>query len=281
MSLIELVGRTPIPAAWSEGEKIPWNDPAFSRRMLHEHLSQAHDAASRRPTIIDQHVAWIHQHVLNHQPTAILDLGCGPGLYSNRLARLGHRCVGIDFSPASIDYARQQATSEHLACTYHHADVRVADFGENFGLAMFIFGEFNVFKPADARHILQKIHAALAPNGLLLLEPQSFEGVQCNGEQPATWYTSEKGLFSDAPHLVLHEFFWDAEHHVTTERYAIVDAQTAHVTRFAFSTQAYTDEDFGRLLTECGFGEIQFWPSLLGQADLPRQTFFGLTARKK
>ena len=102
MKLMDIVRRQRVPKPWSEGEKIPWNDPEFSRRMLDEHLSQAHDAASRRFEIIDKHVDWIHTHVLKGNPTRILDLGCGPGLYTNRLARLGHHCVGIDFSPASI-----------------------------------------------------------------------------------------------------------------------------------------------------------------------------------
>ena len=39
----------------------------------------------------------------------VLDLGCGPGLYTTRLAKLGHTCVGIDFSPASIAYAKAEA----------------------------------------------------------------------------------------------------------------------------------------------------------------------------
>ena len=58
--------------------------------MLQEHLSQEHDAASRRAPIIDRHVHWIHAALLSSHPTAILDLACGPGLYSSRLARLGH-----------------------------------------------------------------------------------------------------------------------------------------------------------------------------------------------
>ena len=86
--------------------------------MLKEHLSQEHDAASRRAAIIDGQVAWIHDHLLQGNPTRILDLCCGPGLYANRLARLGHRCVGIDFSPASIAYARERSEAGGLSCTY-------------------------------------------------------------------------------------------------------------------------------------------------------------------
>lgn len=56
MKLIDIIHRQPNPQPWSEGEKIPWNDPAFSKRMLKEHLSQAHDAASRRSETIDAQV---------------------------------------------------------------------------------------------------------------------------------------------------------------------------------------------------------------------------------
>ncbi len=59
MNLLDLVNRPIPPAPWSEGEKIPWNEPAFSARMLREHLSQEHDAASRRAAIIDRQVDWI------------------------------------------------------------------------------------------------------------------------------------------------------------------------------------------------------------------------------
>lgn len=39
--------------------KIPWDEPAFSQRMLENHLSQDHDWASRRLTVIEQQVTWI------------------------------------------------------------------------------------------------------------------------------------------------------------------------------------------------------------------------------
>jgi SAM-dependent methyltransferase len=146
MNLLDLVRRSSSPEPWSEGDNIPWHEPGFSARMLKEHLSQAHDAASRRFEIIDRHVAWIHGQLLGGQPTRILDLGCGPGLYSGRLARLSHRCVGIDYSPASIAYATEQAEAEGLACTFVHEDIRTAEYGTGFGLAMLIYGELNIFR---------------------------------------------------------------------------------------------------------------------------------------
>jgi SAM-dependent methyltransferase len=267
MNLLDIVRRESTPEPWAEGEKIPWNDPAFSSRMLHEHLSQEHDAASRRSSVIDAHIEWIHGHMLVGRPSRILDLGCGPGLYTARLAALGHTCTGIDFSPSSIEHARKVAERDSLSCTYRHEDIRSADFGSGYELVMLIFGELNAFRPAETRDILQRAHAALVPGGLLLLEVHTFEAVQAMGARPSAWRTQERGLFSDRPHLRLDESLWDGERQIATHRYYIVDAATAEVTRHAESLQAYTDDAYRALLAETSFRVRAIHPSLTGMGE--------------
>ena len=280
MKLLDVVGRQRVPKPWVEGEKIPWDEPGFSGRMLNEHLSQEHDAASRRFEVIDRHCRWIHDHVLEGNPTRILDLGCGPGLYTSRLARLGHHCVGIDFSPASIAYAREQAEEAGFACSYIQQDIRKADYGDEYGLVMLIFGEFNVFRPGEARGILEKACRALVPGGFLLLEPHTFEAVFTLGEQPSSWYSTEKGLFSAEPHLCLQESLWDGEDGVAIQRYYVIDAATGDVTRHSSSTQAYTNEAYRSLLTECGFGDVAFYPSLGGSTATPEGALMAILSQK-
>jgi len=289
MDLMDVILRQAVPQPWAEGEKIPWNDPDFSRRMLLEHLSQEHDAASRRFETIDEQVAWIHRTVLAGRPTKILDLGCGPGLYAGRLAALGHECVGFDFSPASIQYAKDASRLQGLACTYVEADIRTADYGGGYGLAMLIYGELNPFRPADARSILQKAHHALVAGGHLLLEVHTFAAVQGMGRARRSWYSTESGLFLDRPHICLMESFWDGEENVATERYYIVEAPLAlacrasaggDVTRYAAGTQAYTDEGYRSLLADSGFGDVAFHPSLRGEVDESQGDFFVIVAQK-
>ena len=281
MNLLDIIQRTPAPEPWVEGEKIPWNDPAFSRRMLKEHLSQEHDAASRRFYRIDAHVEWIHRELLSGRPTRVLDLGCGPGLYTSRLARLGHSCVGIDYGPASIAFARETAEEERLDCTYVQQDIRTAEYGTGFGLAMLIFGEFNVFRPDDAHHILRKAHAALDDGGVLLLEPSTHESVEREARQGPLWYASSGGLFSDRPHLCLVENFWDADLGTLTTRYYIVDTATGGVTLHAATSQAYTHSEFTTVLHELGFTDPTAYPSLSGNVDDSQRDFFALVARKQ
>ena len=278
MLLKDLINREPVPMPWVEADNIPWNEPGFSERMLKEHLSQDHDAASRRYEKIDRHVAWIHDHILNSQPARVLDLGCGPGLYAGRLAQKGHDCVGIDFSPASIAYATDQ---RQPGCAYRLEDIRKADYGSDYDLVMLIFGELNVFKPDDARLILQKANQALKNGGILLLEPHIFSAIQRVGEKGTSWYTSANGLFSSQSHLVLTETFWDSATQTATLRYYLLEAQIGSVTQYGQSFQAYTDEEYRQLLFACDFQNIKFYPSLMGEIIDPTQTdFFALTAHK-
>jgi SAM-dependent methyltransferase len=263
MNLLEVFHRDMAPEPWAEGEKIPWDDPAFSRRMLKEHLSQRHDAASRRTGTLKKHVDWIHSFILDAKPSRILDLGCGPGLYTARLAALGHACHGIDFSPASIGYAVKHAPD---GCTYTLGDIRTTDFGSGYDLSMLIFGEFNVFKPEDASLILSKSFAALNPGGKLLLEVTTYDAVDELGNQPATWYSAENELFADEPHLCLMESFWDEDQSVAIERYYVVDAASAEVTRYSASTQAYENDGLAKMLVQAGFEAPDFYPSLTGKS---------------
>lgn len=262
MNLLDILRRDMTAPPWAEGEKIPWDDPEFSRRMLKEHLSQKSDAASRRAGKIKKHVDWIHSFVLGGKTSRLLDLGCGPGLYTARLAALGHTCHGIDFSPASIEYAMKDAPE---SCTYTLGDIRTTNFGSGYDLVMLIFGEFNVFKPKDAELILSKACKALNPGGRILLEFQTFDAVYETGNQPATWYSAENELFAEEPHLCLMECFWEERQAVAIERYFIVDAASGEVTRYSSSTQAYENEQLSHMLVQAGFQGPEFYPSLTGK----------------
>jgi SAM-dependent methyltransferase len=244
--------------------------------MLAEHLSQAHDGASRRTAIIERQVTWIHEQVLSGRPSTILDLGCGPGLYLAQLAALGHRCTGIDFAPASIRHARQTAEQSGLTIDYRLGDIRSSAYGEGYDLVMLLYGELNVFRSADARLILGKAHSALKPSGRLLLEVHSPEAVQALGIQPGSWRAVEHGLFSEQPHLLLEESFWDEAQQVATTRYFVIDAVTCEVTRYAASTQLYEADAYQELVAGCGFAVRQLGGALTGADE--QSAFFVLLA---
>ncbi|HEX2906552.1 MAG TPA: methyltransferase domain-containing protein [Phototrophicaceae bacterium] len=263
----QLINRHRIPSEW---QKIPWHDPDFSRRMLREHLAQDHDAASRRQTIIDYHVAWIHHQVLAEEPAAILDLGCGPGFYADRLSHLGHTVTGIDISPASIDYACQHSTG-----TFIHGDVRIHPLGTGYDLAMMVYGELNAFAPSDAAAIIDRTYEALKPGGQLLLEVHNQDVVKRLGQEPATWHTAASGVFSDQPYLCLSESAF--ENDSSLSHYYVIDIASGAMTHYLAMHQAYTDAAYRHLLRR--FNRVEFYPSLAGEiSDTGQEHLFVIVA---
>jgi len=248
---------------WDRAYKIPWDDPDFSRRMLAEHLSQEHDLASRKCDMIRTQVQWIHEHISNNNPVKLLDIGCGPGLYIEQFAALDYDCCGIDFSPASIEYARNNLGDKAKLI---ESDVRSVEFGSGYDLAMMVFGEFNVFSPDECRKILRKTFEALSPGGKLLLEAHTFDAVERIGKTPNNWYKSGPGLlglFSDNPHICLIENCWLDRQQTALQQFHVLDAADGTVTSYRSTTKAWTNDQYKQLLKEAGFAHITMhsdWP---------------------
>jgi SAM-dependent methyltransferase len=268
VNLTDLIARfdTP-PEPWSEGRTIPWDDAAFSARMLEAHLSQAHDGASRRETLINEHVAFIEREVLGKSPARILDLGCGPGLYCLRLAEHSHDCTGIDFGPASIDYARAEASKRGLSCRFELGDIRSAPFEGAFDLVMLLYGELNLFPPSDTDALLQSCRDALAPGGRLLLEVHSHDLTKRTGERAPRWSVVQSGLFSDQPHLRCDQSFWLEESQHAVGRHWIVDAATSEVGLYGWTQKAYSNAEYEALCARNGLRIEARYPSLTGKQD--------------
>jgi len=265
---------------WDGKYKIPWDDTDFSRRMLAEHLCQDHDKASRREKLIDTHVHRLHEDILNGEPSRVLDLGCGPGFYSEKLAALGHRCVGIDFSPASIDYALKNSRHPDR-CKFVLGDICKTEFGEDYDLAIFLFGEFNVFPPRDVAEILVKIYHALRSGGRVLIEAQTLDLVRQTGETEDSWFKDTRGLFSERPHICLMTNHWYPDDKVTEQEFIVIDAASANVTEYRSTTQGYDNDELTAMLRKAGFDDTEFPETWDSGHFGPQSGFFLVQAVKK
>ncbi len=246
----------------ADESKIPWDAPDFSQRMLDNHLSQEHDWASRKLAIIEQQVDWITQQLPAN--ARVLDLGCGPGFYSQLLAQRGFHCTGVDFSPASIEYARQQSLAAGLNIEYQQQDVREYTPVQPFDFIMMTFGEINVFSATEARDLLRHCAQWLTPKGKLLVEVHDFAEIKRQGLAEPSWQRCPQGLFLANPHLLLTENIWDEEAQTSSTLFWAIEENGA-VTRFGNQMTAWRDAEYQQLLTECGFHlpqrvDITAWP---------------------
>lgn len=252
-ALQRLYARPQPPVPWRDGSNLPWDDPAFSERMLRQHLDQSHGAASRRmPEVraqVQAMMAW-----LGLAPGArLLDVTCGPGLYAAEFARRGIEVTGIDFGPASIRHARELCAG--LPCRFIQQDVRrMALDGAGFDAAIYIYGQFTVLTPAEAADVLRRIRAALRPGAPLLLEildENRFDRVNSSW-----WYTDSGGLWGDFRYLHLGERAWDPQQRAAIERFHILNLETGEMQVYGLSDQAYSVAEMAEMLQRAGFEEL-------------------------
>lgn len=262
-ALQAIYDRRQPPVPWVDGENLPWDDPEFSERMLREHLDQTHAAASRRlpeiRALVERMMEW-----LSLAPgSRLLDVTCGPGLYAAEFARRGVHVTGIDFSPASLRYARTHC--QGLPCDFVQADVREMDFaGRNFDAAIYIYGQPTVLKPDEMGDVFRRIRAALKPGAQLLLEILDYE--RFDKRNSNWWYTDEGGLWGDFPYLHLGERAWDAEQQASVERFYVINLETGEMRTYGLTDQAYRPEQMIAILAEAGFGDVAVRPGREGAA---------------
>ena len=95
-----------------------WTNEHTSKKMLEYHLDETNDLSSRNKDFIECSVEWIVSRFGVDKNTEIADFGCGPGLYTTRLAERGAIVTGIDFSENSIKYATHVAEQKKLTIDY-------------------------------------------------------------------------------------------------------------------------------------------------------------------
>ncbi|MDX1613800.1 MAG: methyltransferase domain-containing protein [Candidatus Promineifilaceae bacterium] len=264
-SLWRLYRRRPVPEPWSKGGNLPWDDPAFSTRMLAEHLDETHGAASRPAAERAAQLEWLWQELQLQAGARVLDVTCGPGLYAVPLAERGCQVTGIDFSPAAIRHARDRATLRQVAerCTFLHQDVREMKLAEQaFDAALILYGQLAVFPKRTALALLKTIGQTLRPGGRLLVELLDYEKV--DKKAGTWWFSDDRGLWGEQPFLHLGERFWLAEESLAIERFSILHLTSGEMEEIILCDQAYRPAEFQALLNAAGFGPAAVHPGWSG-----------------
>ncbi|MFQ6016936.1 MAG: bifunctional 2-polyprenyl-6-hydroxyphenol methylase/3-demethylubiquinol 3-O-methyltransferase UbiG [Kiloniellaceae bacterium] len=141
-----------------------WWDPAGKFRPLHK-LNPA------RLRFIRDRIAARHQRdPLADGPLAgvtILDIGCGGGLLSEPLARLGARMTGIDASERNIGIARLHAADSGLEIDYRHTTAEtLAAEGESFDVVLNMEVVEHV---ADVASFMEASASLVKPGGAMIV----------------------------------------------------------------------------------------------------------------
>ena len=263
MKINDILNMINKPKIYEKGTHFMWTTEYISRQLLQIHLNPDVDLASRNRATIEKTIEWILNLKADEKKLEILDLGCGPGLYSERLAKKGHQMTGIDISKNSIDYAKTSAKKQNLKIDYRagsYLDLELEE--QKFDMILLIYTDFGVLNPSERKILLDKIHRALKPNGIFVFDVLNDSELE-QKISPKNWeLCSDNGFWDAKPYLELSNSYLYEEQKVILYQNAII-TEDEDVRIYRFWTGVFNDKKLSNLLQENGFADYSFYDDVL------------------
>ena len=266
MNFKDLIRISNTPDLYEPGDAIMWTDEYIARQLLEMHLNPEIDAATRTPPSIENTLEFIIK-FCNRPEMKILDLGCGPGIYTEKLSLKGHHVTGIDFSKNSIRYAAQRASEKQLDINYICQDYLEINYQDQFDLIMLIYTDFGVLIPEERDKLLSLIHAALKPGGIFIFDVLNDRNVDQKFQDHRSWLVENGGFWMNSPYLELIQGIHYEDERVFLKQHTIISEYEACRT-YRFWIHYYKAKDLIPILHEKGFNNIETDEKVLPQSDL-------------
>jgi cyclopropane fatty-acyl-phospholipid synthase-like methyltransferase len=274
---LEKINKRPKPFEFYTAPDL-WTDEHTSKQMLKFHLNEKMDIASRNIKFIDRSVEWIASHFNIKPGTKIADFGCGPGLYTTRLARKQADMIGIDFSKRSIKYAQEVAGREGLSINYINQNYLEFETDDRFEIILMIMCDFCALSPTQRKKMLSLFNSILKPDGFVLLDVYSIKAFEQKQERALCEANLQNGFWSpDKYYGFLNTFKYEKEK-VICDKYTIIEA--ARKRTIYNWLQYFSPEALEREFTECGFTVEDFYSDVAGSPFDSESVEFAAVARK-
>lgn len=275
-NLLELA-KSPEP--FQEGTQEIWLDPDRADLVLKSHFDENIPGGSRGSGFIDETVDFINKFAPVDKYKKVIDLGCGPGLYSERLAVKGYDVVGVDFNKNAIDYAINEAEKKNLAIDYRNEDFLNIELENEFDLALLIYQIYGVFDPKNRKKILSNIHRGLKPGGLVLLDVLSETSYEKYEQNLMWWLSDNRSLLSDKKHLTLYASK-KYPNKVTLAKNVLV-FDDGELVSYNYWNQHFKIKDLEKEVNDAGFTLENVYADVNGSEYINNSESFAAVLKKK
>ena len=239
-----------------------WTDEYTSKQMLNYHLAEDLDISSRNKKFLERSANWIVEKFNLNAETAVVDFGCGPGLYTSVFAKTGAKVTGIDFNEVAINYAKEKSAKENLNIDYSVANYLEYSTETKFDLITMIFCDFCALNPEQRKTMLKKYFDALNKDGRLLLDVFSLNTYN-NKEEVAIYEKNQLfGFWSPNEYYGFLNTFKYKEFKVVLDKHTIIEENK---TKVIYNwLKHYSIEEITRELEEAGFIVEEVYANLAG-----------------
>lgn len=287
LSAFREIARTPDP--FEQEHKLFWANRYVSRHVLHAHLDDETDAASRKRPEIQKQCRWIDQIFRQRQRIRessvqdrhrVLDLGCGPGLYARELQADGYHVTGLDVSPASIRYARRHSVDSPDQAVYRCVDYTTVSLPETtYSLVLCIYGGMGTMSDETQSNLLTRIYRSLLPGGILIFD--AFTEAYAEDEKLDTdWhYIPANGFWMRSPHMLLERSYVFETHRAFANAYTTISL-SGRARRYLVWHRYYDTVELYERLKNIGYTGILHHADLSGTPWYSGSKWIGMVAIK-
>jgi len=271
------INSRPTPFQFYTADEL-WTDEHTSKQMLEYHLNESIDVSSRNKNFIECSVEWIVSRFGTGESTEIADFGCGPGLYTTRLAERGAIVTGIDFSENSLRHARQVADEKGLDINYVLTNYLDFNTTERFDLITMIMCDYCTLSPDQRKRMLSKFRSLLKPEGSVLLDVYSLNSFN-RKEESATYELNQLNSFwsPDDYYCFVNTFKYENER-VILDKYTVIEKARKRV---VYNWLQYFSEDSLRNeFEEIGFKVEAIYSDVTGKTLTSDSTEIAIVAGK-
>lgn len=252
-----------------------WTRPHLARQMLSFHLNQETDLASRRFETIDQIVNWIDSQ-LGLSRKHLCDLGCGPGLYTQRFAGRGATVTGVDFSAHSLEYARLKTVEDRQSIRYLEADYLSDELPGGFDIVTLIYTDYSVLSPSQRVRLLGRIGEILNPGGHLVMDVAGMGSLAAKEECTLIENRLMHGFWAEGDYVGIQRSFVYSDECLSVDRYVIVEpTETWQVFNWF---QYFSPDRLREELSAAGFSVEHMSGGLQGEPLITNGDYIGVIA---
>ena len=246
--------------------------------MLEYHLNESIDVSSRNRNFIESSVEWIVSHFGVDKSTEIADFGCGPGLYTTRLAERGANVTGIDFSENSIEYAKQVAAQKGIKIDYVQKNYLDFDTTNSFDLITMIMCDFCALSPEQRKKMLTKFHSLLKPDGSVLLDVYSLNSFNQKEESVTYELNQLNGFWSPEDYYCFVNTFKYENEKVILDKYTIIEESHKRVVYNWL--QYFSKDSLRKEFEENGFRVEELYSDVAGKTFTPESPEIAIVAKR-
>jgi SAM-dependent methyltransferase len=128
----------------------------------------------------------------------LLDIACGTGVFSVKMAAKGWQSTGVDLSTQMLLYARQNAIEARLKAVFYEQDMRHLAFSCEFDLVTCLFDSLNyLLEPLDLLETFKGVQRALKQGGWFVFDMNTIYGLAVD------WQSHGCNLQVNSPDLLV------------------------------------------------------------------------------